>query len=296
MKKKNKKIIIIIISLIIILIAQCFYKPSESANIEEVETIVADYNDLQVYYLDVGQADCILIRNQDKNMLIDAGNNEDGPKLVSYFKELGIKEFEYVIGTHPHEDHIGGLDDIINSFKVNNVLLPEAYTTTKTFTDVLTAIENNNLEITVPNIGDNINFAKTNIEVIYIGNNEEDLNNNSIVLKLTYGKYSYLFTGDATSAAEEKMLDKDIKADVLKVAHHGSEYSSTDRFLKKVNPDYAIISVGQDNSYGHPSDKTIERLQKYTQNIYQTKDYGTIVTISNGDNITIKYLNTNTNG
>ena len=295
MKKKDKKIIFTIITLIVVLIAQSFYKPSQS-NIEQVDKITAEYNDLQVYFLDVGQADCILIRNQDKNMLIDAGNNEDGSKLVTYFKELGIKEFEYVVGTHPHEDHIGGLDDIINSFKINNVLLPEAYTTTKTFSDVLTSIENKNLEITVPNIGDIINFGGTNIEVVYIGNNEEDLNDNSVVLKLTYGKYSYLFTGDATSNCEEKMLDKDIKADVLKVAHHGSEYSSTDNFLKKVNPEYAIISVGKDNSYGHPSDKIIKRLQKYTQNIYQTQDYGTIVTISNGNNITIKYLNTNTNG
>ena len=296
MKKKDKKLLYTIIILIVFLIVQAFYKPSESAKIEEVDKIVADYNDLQIYFMDVGQADCILIRNQNKNMLIDAGNNADGQKLVNYFKQIGITEFEYVIGTHPHEDHIGGLDDIINSFNIKNILLPEAYTTTKTFEDVLTSIENKNLEITVPNIGDKINFAGTNIEVMYVGNNESDLNDNSIVLKLTYGKYSYLFTGDATSNCEKLMLDKEIKADVLKVGHHGSQYSSTDAFLKKVNPDYAIISVAQDNTYGHPSDKTINRLKKYTNNIYQTADYGTIVTISDGENLNIQYLKTNTNG
>lgn len=295
MKKKDKKILFAVLLLIIVLIAQAFYKPSQSS-IEQVEEIVADYNDLQVYYIDVGQADCILIRHQNENMLIDAGNNADGPKLVNYFKKLGIQNFKYVIGTHPHEDHIGGLDDIINSFNVENVLLPEAYTTTKTFSDVLTAIENKNLEITVPNIGDKINFTNTSIEVLYVGNQEEGLNDNSIVLKLTYGNYSYLFTGDATNKCEKLMLDKNIQANVLKVAHHGSDTSSSDQFLKKVNPEYAIISVGKDNSYGHPSDKIIKRLKKYTNNIYETKDYGTIVTISNGDNITIKYLKTDTNG
>lgn len=295
MKKKDKKLLFTIIFLIIALIAQSFYKPSQSS-IQEVEKITADYNDLQIYFMDVGQADCILIRNQNQNMLIDAGNNEDGQKLVNYFKSIGIEEFEYVIGTHPHEDHIGGFDNIINSFKIKNVLLPEAYTTTKTFSDVLTAIENKNLEITVPNIGDTIDFGGTNIEVMYVGNNESDLNDNSIVLKLTYGKYSYLFTGDTTSNCEKLMLNKDIKVDVLKVAHHGSKSSSTKDFLKKVNPQYAIISVGKDNSYGHPSDSTINRIKKYTNNIYQTKDYGTIVTISDGENLTIQYLKTDTNG
>lgn len=295
MKKKDKKILFVVLLLIIVLIAQVFYKPSQSS-IEQVEEIVADYNDLQVYYIDVGQADCILIRHQNENMLIDAGNNADGPKLVNYFKKIGIQNFKYIIGTHPHEDHIGGLDDIINSFNVENVLLPEAYTTTKTFSDVLTAIENKNLEITVPNIGDKITFTNISIEILYVGNQEEDLNDNSIVIKLTYGNYSYLFTGDATSKCEKLMLDKNIQANVLKVAHHGSDTSSSDQFLRKVNPEYAIISVGKDNSYGHPSDKIIKRLKKYTNNIYETKDYGTIVTISNGDNITIKYLKTDTNG
>lgn len=295
MKKKDKKLLFTIIFLIIALIAQSFYKPSQSS-IQEVDEIKAEYNDLQIYFMDVGQADCILVRNQNKNMLIDAGNNEDGQKLVDYFKKIGIEEFEYVIGTHPHEDHIGGLDNIINSFNIKNILLPEAYTTTKTFSDVLTAIENKNLEITVPNIGDTINFGGTNIEVMYVGNNESDLNDNSIVLKITYGKYSYLLTGDTTNNCEKLMLDKNIQSDVLKVAHHGSNTSSTNDFLKKVNPKYAIISVGKDNSYGHPSDSTINRIKKYTNNIYQTKDYGTIVTISDGENITIQYLRTDTNG
>ena len=276
MKKKDKKTVTTILLIILVLILQAFYKPSQ-ASIEEVQKIEANYDDLQIYFMDVGQADCILIRNQDKNMLIDAGNNEDGPKLVEYFKQLGITKFDYVVGTHPHEDHIGGLDDIINSFQIENVLLPEAYTTTKTFEDLISAIEKNNLEITVPNIGDKINFANTNIEVMYVGTDEKDLNNTSVVLKLMFGDHSYLFTGDATSETEKKILNKDLKVDVLKVGHHGSEYSSTNEFLNKVKPKYAIISVGNNNNYGHPSSKTLNKLKKYTNNIYQTKDLGTIL-------------------
>ena len=252
---------------------------------------------LNIYYIDVGQGDSILITNKDHSMLIDAGNNEDGKLLVSYIKdELNINKIDYVIGTHPHEDHIGGLDDIINNIEVSEVYLPEAMTTTKTFEDVLDAIENNNLNITVPKIGDKFSLGDLNFEVIYTGTGTKDLNEASIILKMTFGNHTYLFTGDTTKEVESTILNNNIDIDVLKVAHHGSNTSTSEEFLSVATPEYAIISVGEDNKYGHPNQETINRLKKYTKNIYITKDLGTIVLTSDGDNININSYITNTDG
>lgn len=140
-------------------------------------------SNVEVSFLDVGQADSILISSNDEYMLIDAGNNSDGPLLVKYFQNLGIQEFKYVVGTHPHEDHIGGLDDIINSFNIDKIYLPDAITTTKTFEDVLDAIDNKNKTYTVPKIDSTFNLGNATFKVIYTGTDTSDLNNTSIVFK-----------------------------------------------------------------------------------------------------------------
>ena len=251
---------------------------------------------LSVYFLDVGQADSILIRLNGQNMLIDAGNNEDGPLIVNYFKELGIENFKYVVATHPHEDHIGGMDDIINNFNIDTFYMPDKITTTKTFEDVLDALENKNMKYNTLSDGDKFNIDNANIEVISGGFTNSDINDSSIVLKLVYLNNSFLFTGDATSNVESKLLDKEIKSDVLKVGHHGSKYSTTDKFLDKVSPKYAIISVGKDNIYNHPSSNTITKLENKGIKIYRTDTLGTIVLDSDGNSINIKNINTNTNG
>ena len=295
-KRKRKKIITLFIGVIIIiyLLANKDIFTSSYANRNIVST------DLTIYFFDVGQADSILIANNDHYMLIDAGNNEDGPKLVKYLKnELHISDIEYVVGTHPHEDHIGGLDDIINNFQIQNILLPEVITTTKTYEDVLDAIASNHLNITVPEVGtpnSTFKLGEAEFEVLYTGTDDSDLNNSSIVLKMIFGNYSYLFTGDATSQVEQLLLDKNIDVDVLKVGHHGSATSTSATSLKHVTPTYAIISVGQNNSYNHPSSDTIARLEKYTNNIYMTSQLGTIKLVSNGQEINIYNFKTDTNG
>lgn len=251
---------------------------------------------LQVYFIDVGQADCIYIKQDNANMLIDAGNNEDGQKLVSYFKNLGINTFDYVVATHPHEDHIGGMDDIINNFEIDNYYMPDKLSTTKTFEDVLDALESKGLNYEVPNIGDEFDLGSASLEIIYAGDDTNDDNDSSIVLKMTYGSNSFLFTGDATSSVEEEILNKDIKSDVLKVAHHGSSYSSADAFLDKVDPKYAVISVGENNSYNHPSSTTLDKLNKRNIKLYRTDLDGTIIFTSDGNDLSVQTEKTDTNG
>lgn len=303
-KKLNKliKIIIGLVILIVITIQGNLFDNVSNATASINDSTKSDKIDAKVKenfsvsFIDVGQADSVLIRNGNYNMLIDAGNNEDGEKLVNYFKSLGIEEFTYVFATHPHEDHIGGMDDIINNFKIDNYYMSNKLSTTKTFMDVLDALDGRNLKYTVPNKGDTLKLGDANIKVIYPGDDKSNINDSSIVLKITYGKNSFLLTGDATSNVERKIYNEDIKSDVLKVAHHGSSYSSTDVFLDKVKPYYAVISVGKNNIYNHPSNKTLEKLNKRNIKVYRTDLDGTIVFISDGDNLSVKALKTDTNG
>lgn len=303
-KKLNKliRIIIGLVILIVVIIQGNLFDNVSNATASINDSTKSDKIDAKVNenfsvsFIDVGQADSVLIRNGNYNMLIDAGNNEDGEKLVNYFKSLGIEEFTYVFATHPHEDHIGGMDDIINNFKIDNYYMSNKLSTTKTFMDVLDALDGRNLKYTVPNKGDTLKLGDANIKVIYLGDDKSNINDSSIVLKVTYGKNSFLLTGDATSNVERRIYNEDIKSDVLKVAHHGSSYSSTDVFLDRVKPYYAVISVGKNNIYNHPSNKTLEKLNKRNIKVYRTDLDGTITFTSDGENLSVQTLKTDTNG
>ena len=257
---------------------------------------VATKVDLSVYYFDVGQADSILLTNNDKYMLIDAGNNADGKNIVNYLKKLGIKKLDYLVATHAHEDHIGGMDDIINSFDIGVFYMPDVVTTTKTFEDLIVALENNNVKVDTPNIGDIFLFGGCKFEVLHLDDDESDLNNTSIVLRGLYGNNSFLFMGDATSVVEKVILNSNIDSDVLKVGHHGSRYSSSVNFLKKVTPKYSIISVGEDNSYNHPHSVTFTKLEDVDSNVYRTDNDGTILVTSDGKDIKLEKMDLSLNG
>ena len=299
-KKKQKLPKGISILLIIVAIFYSLYEKDidQTFGLPVTETFkeTENTNTLDITYLDVGQADAILIQNEGHNMLIDAGNNEDGPLLVQYFKEQNMTKFDYLIATHPHEDHIGGMDDIIKNFDIEKIYMPNVTTTTKTFLDVLNAMEEKNMTFDVPNIGQNFALGHTLFQVMYKGSDKKNLNNSSIILKANFKNTSYLFTGDATSEVEKKILSKDIKATVLKVGHHGSKYSTTTEFLNKVNPKYAIISVGKNNSYNHPNQITIDKLTKKNIEIHRTDQEGSIFLKSDGKTINITSKQTNTNG
>lgn len=233
-----------------------------------------DQTSLKVYFFDVGQADSMLIQNNGENMLIDAGNNEDGEMLVNNLKTLGIEKIDYLVGTHPHEDHIGGMDDIINNFSIGKIFMPNVTTNTKTFEDVIDAAKNKDLQIETPKIGDEFTVGNANCGVVYVGADKENLNLSSIIIKLNYNNLSYLFTGDAEAEIENKI---DVgKINILKVAHHGSDTSSSEKFVKETAPEVAIISVGKDNSYGHPSDEIIKRYEEVGSKIYRTDEVGNI--------------------
>lgn len=302
-KQENKflRVILIIVTFILgfyLSDIEGTYSLDDISNIFTENVFNEVNSNLIVSYLDVGQADSILIENNGEYMLIDAGNNEDGELLVKYFKQKEITNFKYLVGTHPHEDHIGGLDDIINNFKVGTIYMPDAITTTKTFTDVLDAIENNGLTYKVPKVEEIFTLGEAKLEVIYTGTDTKELNNTSIVLRLTFGENTFLFTGDAEEKVEEEILNSNlnIQADVLKIGHHGSKYSTTDKFLSEVNPKYAIISVGVGNSYKHPESIILNKLDANNIEVHRTDLEGTIIVTSDGKNINITGIDTDLDG
>ena len=300
--KKKKKFIITLITLIVLGIFYLFdnypidnLKENINKRVEEAPVVAEDT--LDVTFLDVGQADSILLENDGHYMLVDAGNNADGEKLVTYFKNEQITNFDYVIGTHPHEDHIGGLDDIINNFQIANFYMPDVITTTKTFEDVLDALENNNVNLQIPNKNDKFSLGDAQIKVLYVGDDSnKDLNDTSIVLKVTYHNISFLLTGDASIEVEEKLDRKDLESTVLKVAHHGSSTATNEEFLSLVNPTYAVISVGKNNQYNHPNKSVLDSLAKHNVTAYRTDQDQTIEMITDGSKIEIKTFATDTNG
>ncbi len=235
---------------------------------EHVIKEITNTNNLKVYYFDVGQADSILIVNNNSTMLIDAGNNDDGELVVNNIKKLGISKLDYVIGTHPHEDHIGGLDDVIDAFDIGTIYMPKVQTNTKTFEDVLDSVSNKGLTITAPKIGDKFQVGNANCEVMSTGEDSSNLNSTSIVIRMEYNNKSYLFMGDAEKINEDSREWP--QTDILKVGHHGSSTSSSQNFLDQVKPKIAVIQLGEGNKYGHPHDEVIKRLENIGAIIYRT--------------------------
>ena len=245
-------------------------------------------SDLEIYYFDVGQADCIFVENENECMLIDAGNNADGKLIVKELESLGIKKIDYLIGTHPHEDHIGGLDDVIEGFDIGKIYMPKRSANTKTFEDVLDAVSSKNLKVSTPNVGDKCNVGEATCEILSADYDSKDTNDSSIVVLVTFGKTSYLFTGDIGKEIEETVNWEDI--DVLKVAHHGSRYSSSKEFLSETMPEVAVISCGRDNDYGHPHEEAVQRIESAGAEIYRTDKQGTIYIKSDGNKYDVSEL------
>ncbi|WP_243122159.1 ComEC/Rec2 family competence protein [Clostridium thermarum] len=255
---------------------------NESSNTSPVS------GELKVSFIDVGQADSILLQQGDKFMLVDAGNNGDADVIKDYLTSQGVKELKYFVGTHKDEDHIGSADTIINSFKVGKVYFPKQTATTKTYKDFVTSVKDKGLSLTVPKVGEQFNLGEASVTVLAPNSSEyEDSNDYSIVLKITFGSTSFLLAGDAEKISENEMVSsgRDLSATVLKVGHHGSQTSTSQDFLDKVNPTYAVISAGGDNKYGHPAQETMDKLKAKEIKVFRTDEQKTIVAISNGEEI-----------
>lgn len=254
---------------------------------------------LEVYFFDVGQGDSELIRLPGgENILIDAGTSSTEDELVGELRSLGAETLDLVVATHPHADHIGGMAAVIDAFDVRQVVMPrisESDTpTTKTYENLLQSIADKGLTITPAEPGDELLSSGGAVLTVLAPNGEDygDLNNYSVVLRLTYGEDSFLFTGDAEEASEEEMLSLDwpLTATVLKCGHHGSETSTSPAFLDAVSPQYAVISCGVDNDYGHPDAVTLEKLEAAGAEVFRTDLQGTILASTDGSGVTMTAL------
>lgn len=276
-KIQNLSIIILII-LSIFLLKSLFNFNKTNVNPKE----------MKIHFIDVGQGDSILIQVNYKNLLIDSGSKSEKDKLIKYLKTLNITQFDYVIATHPHEDHIGNMDYIINNYKIVNFYSPKVTSDTPSFENMTEALARKNLKIKVLKANtSSIDLGYNTIFEIFSPNleNYDNLNNYSPIIKITYGNNFFLFTGDAEEDIEREVLSKNfnLKSDVLKVGHHGSSTSSCIDFINAVNPKISIISVGKYNTYGHPTINTLNNLKNTS--LFRTDKNGSIIITSDGKSI-----------
>ena len=223
-------------------------------------------------------------------MLIDGGNDANGEELVKYIKSQKISKIDIIIATHLHADHIGGLDDIIDNFDIGTIYMPDNMNTDKQVEELLDSMERKKLQYKIPQIGDKFNIGQAKCEVMSIDNETKNLNNSSIVIQMNYIEQSYLFMGDSEKEVENSREWN--KVNVLKVGHHGSNSSSTEKFLNQVRPEVAIISVGLNNKYKHPSVDVLNRLINLNATIYRTDSDGSILLESDGKQRIIKKIQT----
>lgn len=285
---KGKKSLRVLFSVVLAIIVAAVAMITEKANVEPV----AD-GEMFVDFVDVGQGDCTLIRSADAVILVDAGEAGTADTVVSYLKEKGIKNIDCCIATHPHSDHIGALYRIFEEFSVDTVLLPdipdELIPTTSTYEKFLDGLEN--VKNIIPaGAGDNFDFGSLNIDVLGPVKEYDDLNQMSLVSKVSFGNTSVMLTGDAETPAETDMLKKrnvDYSADILKVGHHGSKTSTSEKWLEAVHPQFAVVSCGLDNDYGHPHKNIVNRLEDFGVEYYRTDLEGHILFKSDGNEITL---------
>jgi len=246
---------------------------------------------LKVHYINVGESDCTLIQYGDKYMMIDAGDTDDSNTILNYLKKQKVSELDYLILTHPHADHIGSAEDVMNSVKINQIIMPAVTHTTKTYEDVLRTIKAKKIKVTKPVVGNKYSLGKASFVILAPNhyNYGSNTNNYSISIKLTYKSTRFLFTGDCETEAISDILKNgyDLTADVIMCGHHGSDTSTSAKFLDAVHPSYAVISVGK-NSYGHPCKETLTLLAERKIKTYRTDESGSICFTSDGKKISTK--------
>ncbi|WP_165999606.1 ComEC/Rec2 family competence protein [Bacillus sp. Cs-700] len=254
--------------------------------------VTAETNLVEVHFLDVGQADSIFITFGEETMLVDAGDNGDGGMVTNYLKELGVKQLDYLVATHPHHDHIGGMDEVIKGFEVERVLMPDVSYPTTHYKSLLKELKKKDIPVTTAQEGVKIKLGRrVSVQVVSPSENAEyeDFNDYSAVLRLKHGNNRFLFMGDAGVEVEKQMLNgmkkKHLVSEVLKIGHHGANSATTEAFIKAVSPETAVISVGKDNRYHFPDNDVLQRLRGNNISILRTDQIGTIIATSDGKNI-----------
>ena len=252
----------------------------------------------QVHFIDVGQGDCTLVTCGGKYLLIDAGENGHETDVINYLRSMNVEKLDYIIATHQHSDHIGGLPEVLEEFETENIIMPrltEAQTpTNSTYKAFLSAVQKSNAKVISAKPGSVYSLGDASFEILGpVTDDCDDINSMSAVTKITYGETSFLITGDAEKDEELEIIENgaDLDCDVLKVGHHGSKTSSCADFLDAVTPEVCVISCGAENDYGHPHDVTLNRIANYTDEVYRTDICGDIVISSDGYTINISYEN-----
>lgn len=255
---------------------------------------------LVVHFIDVDQADCMLLIAGDSTVLIDGGNTGTATDVVDYLRFYGVEELDLLVNTHPHGDHLGGIPMVLENFPVKQVWCSHNSFGTYLFSNFKKEVEKQQLSIYCPAPGFTYEADGLNITVLgplKENSDYEDLNDTSLVLMVQYGQRKFLFTGDMEAYAESQLVNAqvDLKADVLKVGHHGSYSSTSQSFLSKVDPDYGVICCGWKNEYGHPHSTPMNRLRNARVELYRTDTMGNVVMVTDGETIGILLESTNLN-
>ncbi len=252
-------------------------------------------NKMRVSFIDVGQGDSILISVAEGNILIDASEDEYGETVVDYLENNNVERLDYLIATHPHSDHIGGLPDVLSAFGVDNVIMPkiskDKTPTTSVYLKLLKAVKASGAKVIAAKVGNTYTLGGLTMTVLSPKGQYDDLNDMSVVVSVSFGETKFLFTGDASKKAEKDILKgayaSYLDSDVLKVGHHGSRYSNSKQFLKAVSPEISVISCGKGNDYGHPHAEVVKALKKVGTTIYRTDKLGTVVIESDGTSVSV---------
>lgn len=285
MKLRRKSVILFLLAFTLLSVTGC-----EEVNLPTSEEIGEGLN---IHTIDVGQGDSTLLECDGSYMLIDAGETDYGNAVVDYLKQYNVDKLSYMVITHPHSDHYGGAEAVLESIDTENIILTEAYNTTRSWEDLVDYIDSNDYNVIIPETNQVFNLGKCNITTYVPEIDNDDLNNCSVVLKAEYNGMSALFTGDAGKPEESKILESgfDVKADVLNIGHHGSRTSTGKEFLESVNPQLALISCGKNNDYGHPHKETTASLKKQNVKSLRTDEQGSIIVNMNDDILNISTSN-----
>lgn len=248
----------------------------------------AGAQETEIHYIDVGQGDATLIGSGGHTMLIDCGQNDQGTALQLYLTKQGVERLDYLVLTHPDADHIGGADVIITKFEIDTVFMSDYEKDNKTYREVIDALDAKGLSWSVPQPGEVYPLGEAQFTILAPNREYDDPNNASIALLFQNGENTFLFTGDAEEEAENDILANglSVRADVYKAGHHGSDTASSEAFLEAVSPEYALISCGEGNSYGHPHAEVLNRLRAMGVKVFRTDEQGSIIAWSDGSEIT----------